>query len=405
MSRPTSSPARILIQVSLIALVVLLVFSAAKTQEPAKPSTDSVRVIVHRQRQNTGYEEALVIYFDEKPVVELCKGCYAVLVLPTGLHTFRGNDKESRIEQELKPGEEYYLGLASSKRSYRAHGRVSVVPREQALKELMDMLPIRPGIGIIKQKQLLAAEQAVPEVVARKQLIDAARDGNAEKVKSLVEGNAERVSVKDPKYGATPLHWAAGSNRKEVVAVLLANKADVNAETNEGLTALVLATDKGYTEVAELLLANGADPGFVGVEEIVLLPVVDSRGIQRTKVDLQKIRKYTQKYLEEKHYKVIQADSPPPGARWVLTITLSDLHQLEQASILPDVWASGSLVDQQTGVLRWKGLGTAGYRYKSVAEGFGDTFLVITRPGAGTTAEAEYGVSNLLKGIPRLYKK
>ena len=84
MRKPTSSPAWILIQASLIALAVLLVFPRARAQEPAKTTKDSVRVIVYRQRQNAGYEYPLLIYFDEKQVAWLYKGRYAVLVLPTG---------------------------------------------------------------------------------------------------------------------------------------------------------------------------------------------------------------------------------------------------------------------------------------------------------------------------------
>ena len=40
---------------------------------------------------------------------------------------------------------------------------------------------------------------------------DAAKDGDLEKVKALLQSNPDLVFSKDDKYGATPLHWAAAA--------------------------------------------------------------------------------------------------------------------------------------------------------------------------------------------------
>ena len=45
------------------------------------------------------------------------------------------------------------------------------------------------------------------------------------------------VFSKDNK-GKTPLHWAALSGHKDVVELLLASKAEVNAKNNDGQTPL-----------------------------------------------------------------------------------------------------------------------------------------------------------------------
>jgi ankyrin repeat protein len=55
------------------------------------------------------------------------------------------------------------------------------------------------------------------------------------------------------------LHLAAESGSKDVAAVLVANKADVNAKDNDGATPLDDAASSGNWEVVELLVANKAE--------------------------------------------------------------------------------------------------------------------------------------------------
>ena len=55
------------------------------------------------------------------------------------------------------------------------------------------------------------------------------------------------------------MHHAAKYGRKEVVELLIAKGADVNAKRNNGQTPLHRAAGGGHKEVAELLIAKGAD--------------------------------------------------------------------------------------------------------------------------------------------------
>ena len=52
---------------------------------------------------------------------------------------------------------------------------------------------------------------------------------------------------------------AAINGHKDVAELLLANKAEVNAKDNNGVTPLHLAAFNGHKDVAELLLANKAE--------------------------------------------------------------------------------------------------------------------------------------------------
>ena len=61
------------------------------------------------------------------------------------------------------------------------------------------------------------------------------------------------------KDGWTSLHFALQLDHKEIVELLIANGADVNAKAEDGVAPLHVAAGGGHKEVAELLIANGAD--------------------------------------------------------------------------------------------------------------------------------------------------
>jgi hypothetical protein len=86
---------------------------------------------------------------------------------------------------------------------------------------------------------------------------DAAWGGDLEKVKALLKKNPDLVFSKDD-FGHTPLYLAAASGRKNVVELLLANKADVNVTNNNGETPLRKAVVKGGNyDLQELLRQHG----------------------------------------------------------------------------------------------------------------------------------------------------
>jgi ankyrin repeat protein len=87
---------------------------------------------------------------------------------------------------------------------------------------------------------------------------DAAKKGKVDIVKSLLAENPERINTKD-KDGLTLLHVAVVQGHMDVAELLIAKGADVNARDEIGDTPLHKATIYRHKDVAELLIAKGAD--------------------------------------------------------------------------------------------------------------------------------------------------
>uniref|UniRef100_A0A4W6F239 Poly [ADP-ribose] polymerase n=1 Tax=Lates calcarifer TaxID=8187 RepID=A0A4W6F239_LATCA len=94
---------------------------------------------------------------------------------------------------------------------------------------------------------------------ASPELFEACRNGDVSRVKRLVD--SVNVNAKDMAgRKSTPLHFAAGFGRKDVVEHLLQTGANVHARDDGGLIPLHNACSFGHAEVVSLLLCQGADP-------------------------------------------------------------------------------------------------------------------------------------------------
>lgn len=60
--------------------------------------------------------------------------------------------------------------------------------------------------------------------------------------------------------GVTPLHWAASGGYPVVAELLIAEGANVNAETLDGVTPLTVALTLGHIAVAKVLEQHGGRP-------------------------------------------------------------------------------------------------------------------------------------------------
>lgn len=91
---------------------------------------------------------------------------------------------------------------------------------------------------------------------------NAAENGDVHCIQELL-GKVGNPDMKDMR-GQTPLWIAAANGREEVVEALIrTKKVDVNSKSTSGKSPLFLASGRGYYRVVDILIKAGADPSFV----------------------------------------------------------------------------------------------------------------------------------------------
>ena len=94
---------------------------------------------------------------------------------------------------------------------------------------------------------------------------EAARTGDLDRVRTLLQANGGVVDVADER-SCTPLHFACDGGHRELAGFLLDQGAEITARDVDGDTPLHWAAIRGRTETARLLLERGApvDAGNLG---------------------------------------------------------------------------------------------------------------------------------------------
>lgn len=109
--------------------------AAATTTQPGT-QTDKTTVYFYRYKQYAGSALSPSVYCDEAELARMENGRYFSVKLAPGKHTFRSNDKQSGVEVDLKPGQEYFLRVEIAAGFMKGHGRLIAVVPEQAKFEL-----------------------------------------------------------------------------------------------------------------------------------------------------------------------------------------------------------------------------------------------------------------------------
>lgn len=89
-------------------------------------------------------------------------------------------------------------------------------------------------------------------------LLEAASDGDVEKVKSCLAKGAD-IETKNSRWKATPLYLAVNFDHEEVVEILLEKNANVDSKDCDGETPLYRAAAVGNETIVKMLLEHHAD--------------------------------------------------------------------------------------------------------------------------------------------------
>jgi len=95
-------------------------------------------------------------------------------------------------------------------------------------------------------------------------LFSAVRSGDAQIVEILLTRGAKADPRLTEMFNATPLMFAAGANREDIVKQLLEAGADINARDNNGDPAINWAAYYGFTDMVKYLVKHGANMKLVG---------------------------------------------------------------------------------------------------------------------------------------------
>jgi len=86
-----------------------------------------------------------------------------------------------------------------------------------------------------------------------------ANSGDADKIKTMLQDNPDYISSTDDK-GWTPLHTAAYNGQKNLIKLLMANGAEINAIAKDGVTPIDVAAMNGHRDAVDLLFHYGGTP-------------------------------------------------------------------------------------------------------------------------------------------------
>lgn len=103
---------------------------------------------------------------------------------------------------------------------------------------------------------------AVP--ILTQEIHEAAKNGNLEKVKMLLESEPQLADARDSS-GKTPLHWACMGVHQDIINYLVDKGANVNAQDNNRVTPLHSLSIRGQGECVKLLIEKGAKVGLKNI--------------------------------------------------------------------------------------------------------------------------------------------
>jgi hypothetical protein len=253
---------------------------------------------------------------------------------------------------------------------------------------------------------------------------------NKKDVAAITASSVKAIRV-GPDY--ISLNWDDG--RESWRAAFIAKKSDYG----DLLTRLEGAT--GKTAIGSRPAPGGGsgltfaqqspDSRFAAIQEIVILPALDSRSDKNVSVNFKKMRESAQRILKFKRYYTTQSDnmgdvggivetnlgsaSPewikrlgPPEARWIMVIGLGGL---QGARITTAATVFGFLYDKESASLIWQARGAGVFQptpYRSPTDPLADVTYRLLFAGSARDGIVGNALFNLLSGpsgLPNMPKR
>ena len=131
------------------------------------------------------------------------------------------------------------------------------------MKHLLMMIAAALFAGCDDAQRTSPGSEPVSQTAPNNSIQGATKRGDIEAVKQHLADDAD-VNAKAGYKGWTALHYATDEGHGEIAELLIAKGADVNAMADIGATPLHPAALSGHKEIAELLIAKGADVNAMG---------------------------------------------------------------------------------------------------------------------------------------------
>ena len=114
----------------------------------------------------------------------------------------------------------------------------------------------------LKQEALKTTPATMPKhpPMSDDDFLELCKSGDAAKIEEAIHNGANVNAIpSEDNDGEPALIWVVRKGYAEITEILLKNGADVNAKSNHGSTALMWSARQGYSDIAEVILKYGAD--------------------------------------------------------------------------------------------------------------------------------------------------
>ena len=166
----------------------------------------------------------------------------------------------------IRKGHLPYLSLEGDVNQHTLYDHVTIIGNGNVITHVP--LTLSATVAMAPTGLVSGGAPQIPAIeILEKRLLLAAAHGDIKKVQQLLDLGVDPNKAKDM-LGFTALHLAVCYNHLEIAEKLLAHGANLNAKNQVEATPLHLASKEGHPTIVATLLANGANPNLQDFEGV-----------------------------------------------------------------------------------------------------------------------------------------